>query len=178
VSPNQVYFLHCCKNKIIPTKIINIEGESLVCQQKGLITKDGLILPKGVEILNDFEAYIIKSKKKLDSEVLGPNGAEKVKKYREMFPEGRFPSKELARQNVEELKTKFVWFFQTFPEYTWDLVFDATDYYLYVKGLVDYQYAVTSSYFIKKTDKYSKEIKSVLADYCQELLDNPDLKNH
>jgi len=33
---------------------------------------------------------------------------------------------------------------------------------------------VTSSYFIKKTDPISKETRSKLADFCQELLDNPD----
>jgi hypothetical protein len=40
---------------------------------------------------------------------------------------------------------------------------------------VEYQYAVTSLYFIKKTDAKSKETKSMLADICQEILDNPKL---
>jgi hypothetical protein len=34
---------------------------------------------------------------------------------------------------------------------------------------------VTSSYFIKKTNPVTKETTSKLADYCQELLDNPDI---
>ena len=36
---------------------------------------------------------------------------------------------------------------------------------------------VTSSYFIKKTNPQSKEVTSKLADYCQEILDNPSILN-
>jgi hypothetical protein len=175
VSPNQIYFLDCCKNKIKPTDIINAGAEHLVCQTKGYIDDKGNLTSKGLLILEEFETYLVKTKKKVTSEVLGPNFMENVNKYRELFPARRFPSGELARQSAQELKDKFVWFFKTYPEYTWELVLDATDYYLHVKQLVDYQYAITSSYFIKKTDPRTKETRSVLADYCQQILDDPDL---
>lgn len=178
VSPNQIYFLDCCRDKIRPSAIITYEAEFLICQMKQLISPQGILLPKGKLVLEEWETFLVKTKKKVVTDVLGPNAIENVKRYREMFPTGRFPSKSLARQNPEDLKKKFIWFFQTYPEYDWKLIFDATHYYLYVKELADYQYAVTSSYFISKTDKYTKEVTSALADYCQELLDNPDLKNH
>jgi hypothetical protein len=36
---------------------------------------------------------------------------------------------------------------------------------------------VTSSYFIKKTNPQTKETTSKLADYCQQILDNPEILN-
>ena len=163
--------------KIKPTDIINADAEALICKAKGLITNEGNLTYKTIEILNEFETFLVKTKKKVTAEVLGDNFIEKVNEYREMFPAKRFPSGELARQNVQELKDKFVWFFKTYPEYTWDLVLDATDYYLHLKSKVEWQYAITSSYFIKKTDPRTKESKSTLADYCQMIIENPNILN-
>lgn len=175
ISPNQLYFLDCCRSKIKPTDIINGDAEALVCQAKLLITKDGQLTPKALEILNEFETFLVKTKKKITSEVLGENFLERVTEYREMFPAKRLPHGELARQNVQELKDKFVWFFKTYPEYDWNLVLDATDYYLHLKSKTDWQYTMTSSYFIKKTDPRTKESRSALADYCQTILENPNI---
>lgn len=177
MSPNQLYFLDCCRTRIKPSPIINEQAEKMVCQAKGFIDDKGAITPKGIEILNEFEMYLVKTKKKVTSEVLGPNFLEKVNEYRELFPPQRLPSKELARQSVKELQDKFVWFFKTYPEYDWDLVLDATEYYIHIKKAqaVPYMYMMTSSYFIKKTDPISRETRSVLADTCQELLENPNL---
>ena len=94
--------------------------------------------------------------------------------YREIFPKGKLPSGELARQSVKELQDKFVWFFKTYPEYDWDLVLDATEYYVDTFAKKNYMYMATSSYFIKKT-MTTKEVKCKLADYCQEIIDNPKL---
>lgn len=175
LSPNLIYFLDCCSSKIKPSKIINSELEFKIAQAKGYITDEAVITDKGLTVLDEFKTHLTKTKKKVASEVLGPNFIEMVNKYRELFPAKRFPSGELARQSSQELKDKFVWFFKTYPDYNWDLVLDATDYYLHLKQLVDYQYAITSSYFIKKTDPRTKETRSVLADYCQQILDDPDL---
>jgi hypothetical protein len=106
---------------------------------------------------------------------LGAEFSNKIKEYREIFPSKRLPSGQLARQSTEELKQKFIWFFKTYPEYDWDLVLDAADYYNAVFEKKGYMYMVTSSYFIKKTDPITKEVSSKLADYCQEILDNPKI---
>ena len=175
VSPNQVYFLDCCRNKIKPAKIINEDAEAMVCKAKGLLTPDNKFTPLAVQLLNDFETFLVKTKKKVTIEVLGEDFINKVNEYRELFPKGKFPSGKLARQNIQELKDKFVWFFKTYPEYNWDLILDATDYYLFLEEKKGYSYTVCSSYFIKKTDTISKEIKSPLADFCQLIMEDPSI---
>jgi hypothetical protein len=149
----------------------------MICMAKGFITENGELTNLGATILNEFETYLVKRKKTITREVLGEDFAERVNEYRDAWPKKRLPSGELARQSVQELKDKFVWFFKTYPEYTWDLILDATDYYNLVYEKKSYQYMVTSSYFIKKTNAMTKEITSKLADTCQELLDNPNLLN-
>lgn len=175
ISPNQLYFLDCCKRKTKPGNIINSDAESNICKAKGYINPDTQELTsKALILLEDFETLLVKTKKKVTSEVLGTDFLDNIKKYRELFPAARLPSGELARQSVQELKDKFIWFFKTYPEYNWVLVIDAAYYYIFTKAKDDYKYMATSSYFIQKTDVKSKSVKSLLADYCQLLLDNPD----
>lgn len=175
ISPNQLYFLDCCRSKIKPTNIINENAEILISKNKNLLTEDNQLTPKAIAILDEFEMYLAKRKKKVTESVLGEDFLEKVKEYRELFPLKRLPSGELARQSVNELKDKFVWFFKTYPEYTWELVLDATHYYLHLKSLDEFRFTVTSSYFIKKTNITTKEQMSKLADYCQLLLDDESI---
>lgn len=175
MSPNQVYFLDCCRQKIKPTGIINAEAEALICQSKGLIDAEGRLSHTAQNILNEFETYLVKTKKKVATDVLGENFLDRIKEYRELFPAAKLPSGELARQSVQELKDKFIWFFKTHPEYDWDLVLDATDFYIFNKHKENYSFMVTSSYFIQKTDLKTKLSRSILADYCQMILDNPDI---
>ena len=176
LSPNQIYFLDCCREKIIPSKmLINPDAERMMAQHKGLIDQDGKLTNKAASILTEFETYLVKTKKKITSEVLGADFNEKITEYRDIWPSKRLPSGELARQSTQELKDKFVWFFKTYPEYDWDLVLDATDYYNDVFKKKNYMYMATSSYFIKKTNTTTKEVSSKLADYCQEIMDNPKL---
>jgi hypothetical protein len=143
----------------------------------GYIDLEGNLSPAAILILNEFETFLIKTKKKVTKEVLGEDFMDKVRIYREMFPAKRLPSGELARQTPNELKDKFVWFFKTYPEYDWGMVLDATDYYVYTKSLKNFEYTMTSSYFIKKTDPRTKETSSKLADHCQMILDEPSLLN-
>lgn len=175
LSPNQIYLLSCYRNNIKPSKIIDEKKENLICQEKQLIDNEGNLTNTAALILNEFETFLVKTKKKVASDVLGVNFTEKINEYREIFPSKRLPSGQLARQSAEELKQKFIWFFKTYPEYDWDLVLDAADYYNAVFEKKGYMYMATSSYFIKKTDTVTKEVSSKLADYCQEILDNPKI---
>lgn len=175
MSPNQIYLLDCYRSKIKPTSIINEEEELKICKERGLIDEKSNLTNAGAAILNQFETFLVKTKKKVTKEVLGENFLEKVKEYREVFPSQRLPSGELARQSITELKEKFVWFFKTYPEFDWDLIWDATNYYNQVYKRKNYMYMVTSSYFIKKTNPQTKEVTSKLADYCQQILDNPKI---
>lgn len=175
VSPNQIYLLDCYRDKIKPNNIINEEGERMICQSKGLLDEKNNLTNKAAMILNEYETFLIKTKRKITSAVLGEDFNERIKEYRELWPSKRLPSGELARQSTQELKDKFVWFFKTYPEFDWDLVLDATEYYNEVFKRKNYMYMATSSYFIKKTNTTTKEVSSKLADYCQEILDNPRL---
>lgn len=174
VTPDEIYFIDCCSTGITPVLLSEQELTCANCIGKGLIDPKGNVTAYGTKILNEFETLLTKKKKKVTNEVLGADFLDKVKEYREAWPARRLPSGELARQSVNELKDKFVWFFKTFPDYDWNLILDATDYYNILFEKQQYKFMVTSSYFIKKTDPISKETKSKLADFCQELLDNPD----
>ncbi len=174
VSPNQIYFLDCCRSRIKPTGIINPEAEGIICRAKGYIDENGQLTHKAIVILDEFETFLVKIKKKVATEVLGDKFLEKIAYYRELFPPRSLPSGSMARQSVEELKKKFIVFFKTYPEYNWTLVHLATDYYIFEKEKKGYQFMMNSSYFIQKTDSISKTTKSELADHCQFLLDNPE----
>lgn len=142
----------------------------------------GKLTPIGLLALEEFKTFQTKTKAKVTTEVLGKDFLAKVKEYLNIFPDstklngGRIPtSKELARQGIDEIKDKFVKFRKAYPNYSWDLILDATEYYVYLKSLDDYNYMVTSSYFIRKTDPRTKEVASKLADHCQLLIDNPNI---
>lgn len=178
VSPNLIYFLDCCRSRIKPHDFVDqyaLREEAI--KRKLLNEADNQLTIKALSILEEFESLIVKSKKKVEREVLGEEFIKKVEMYRNIFPAKRLPSNELARQSVQELTQKFVWFFKTFPEYNWEIVLDAADYYVYVKERENYQYMVTSSYFIGKTDPRTRAWKSLLADHCQMITENPDLLN-
>lgn len=175
VSPNLIYFLDCCRKKIKPVNIINQDAEMIISKSRGLIDENNNLTAKAIVILDEFETYLVKKKTKVTKEVLGEDFLKRVTEYREAFPKQRLPSGELARQSIKELQDKFVWFFKTYPEYDWDLVLDAADYYNILFEKKNYLYMATSSYFIKKTNPQTKETTSKLADYCQQLLDNPDI---
>lgn len=173
ISPNQLYFLDCCRYSIKPTSIINEEEELKFARERGHLDDKGNITPGAVFILDEFESLLTKTKKKVASDLLGTEALERIQTYREMFPAKRIPKVGLLRQTVQELKQKFVWFFKTYPEYDWELVLDATDYYMYTKQKENMEFMTTSSYFIQRTDTYTKTNRSLLADYCQMILDNP-----
>lgn len=173
ISLNQLYFLDCCRCSIKPASIINQDPEALVCRVKGFIDDNGNLTEKANKMLDEFETYLVKRKTKITKEVLGEDFMEKVTEYRDAWPKKRLPSGELARQSVQELKDKLVWFFKTYPQYDWNTVLDATDYYNMVYEKKNYQFMVTSSYFIKKTNPHTKETTSKLADYCEQIIENP-----
>jgi hypothetical protein len=154
--------------------LINPDAERIIAHQNGLITEQGTLTSKAVIALNDFETLLVKTKKKVVSEVLGSDSVDKINEYRDIFPNGKLPSGQLAKQNVQDLKANFVWFFKTYPEFDWDLVLDATEYYVATFEKKNYLYMATSKYFIKKDDKF-KNSHSILADYCQQILDDPKL---
>lgn len=175
LSPNLLYFLDSIREKIKPSPIINSDAERMVAHSRGFLNDEGKLTDSALIILDEFETFLVKTKKKVTSDVLGDDFLENIKIYREIFPVGFLPHGEIARQSVEELKLKFVWFFKTYPSFDWPLIHEATNYYKFQKSKDNFKYMATSSYFIQKTDLKTRVIKSVLADYCQLLQDDPDI---
>jgi hypothetical protein len=106
--------------------------------------------------------------------VLGNDFIDKINEYKDYFPK-KLPTGP-GRQSVRELKQKFVWFFKNYPEYTWEDVLEAANYYSYERSKVNNEFMANSSNFIKK-DTMSKESVSKLADYCQLVRDGIDDEN-
>lgn len=178
MSPNLLYFLDCCRQKIAPSDIIDPVKTKQEAVAGKWIDKDNKLTVEALMLLEEFETLLVKTKKKVSSEILGEDFLSYINEYRNLFPAQRLPSGELARQSVQELKDKFVWFFKTFPEYNWDLVMDAADYYIFTKSKENYMYMATSSYFIHKMDPRTRTWKSLLADHCQMIQDNPEIMNN
>lgn len=178
ISPNTIYFLDCCRQKIVPGNIINTKAESAIALSKGLIDDKGVLTQKAVNILDEFEVYQTKISKKVSTEILGENFEQNIKEYREIFPTGKLPSGKFARQSIQELRDKFIKFFKMYPQFDWATILDATDHYVQSTLHDEHKrkYMICSSYFILKTEKDEK--KSALADYCQEILDNPEFIRH
>ena len=171
ISPNQLYYLDSCREKIVPSQVINTEAQRVVCEQRGWMTSDGKLTEGALYILDEFETFLKKTKSRITKEILGDDFIKNVNEYREMFHANRLPSKELGRQMPAELTKKFVEFFKKYPQYDWELVLDATDYYVNYYKKLDYKFMATSSYFILKNDT------SKLADTCQAILDDPKILN-
>lgn len=155
--------------------MINLEAERRVAEAKGHLDEQGLLTTKAMTVLEDFDMFLVKTKKKVTADVLGDDFLLNINDFREIFPKGFLPHGEIARQSVEELKNKFIWFFRTYPKYDWPLVLEATNYYCYLKDKEGRNYMMTSSNFIQKTDNKTKTVKSGLADYCQLLIDEPEV---
>jgi hypothetical protein len=171
ISPNQLYYLDSCREKIVPSQVINAEALKVVCLERGWITPEGNLTEGAIYILDEFETFLKKTKTKITKQILGDDFMKNVNEYREMFPNKRLPSKELGRQSPSELADKFVKFFKKYPQYDWELILDATDYYVNYYKKVGFKFMVTSSYFIMKNDT------SKLADTCQAIIDNPKILN-
>lgn len=177
MSPNQLYFLDCCRYKIKPSDIINVDDEANTLKEQGYLDESNALTIKAVTVLDEFETFLVKTKKKVATSVLGDNFLEKISEYRNLFPTGELPSGMLARQSTEELKLKFIWFFKTYPSYNWVQVLDATHFYIYKKAKDNHNFMVCSSYFIQKMDIKTKINKSLLADMCQALEEDSSMLN-
>jgi len=176
VSPNLLYFLDCCRGKIKPTTIVNPDAERTIAHSRGYLDDNGVLTAQALVVLEEFETFLVKTKKKVTTEVLGDNFLDHIHTYRMLFPPGTLPTGAVARSTTQEIKDKFVWFFKKYPEFTWDIVLEATNYYMYKKNTPEHKkYMMNASAFIQKTDTISKTVKSTLAEFCQMIADDPDV---
>jgi len=167
LTPNQLLLLYAIDNKLsIQTINPHLEVKGLVenkyveYEPKKSIT----ITKAGRDIIEKYDAYFKKAKRKTNVHLMGKKYVDLVEEYREIFPAKKLPSGKPARVNVKTLINNFRWFFENY-DYTWDEVIAATHRYVKEYRQNDYLYMQTSQYFISKADQ-SKVKQSQLADYC------------
>lgn len=146
--------------------------ELRILKTDGWITEDNKLTDKAQNFLANIEStFMIKSKKQKKA-VLGPEATEMIAQYREMFPKGNLPSGVPGRVHVRELETKFAWFFTNY-NYDWETVLEATKRYIEEYEPKSYMYMKNSAFFISKQDT-NKVITSLLATYCDKILEGED----
>lgn len=172
LTANQFYLLYHFRQNITP-KLINVEAELMVCRYGGWITPDNNLSDKAIMVLNDAEAMFKKVKVKVSADVLGENYMDNVKTYRELFPVKTSSGSRSLRTSPEDLKDRFVWFFQKYPNFDWALVLAATQHY--VDQNKHTEYISSAANYIKKQENQGSTIISKLANDCQAVLDGMDV---
>ena len=176
MTPNECLSLFAVNMKITPHHGHNIE----TLLEKGLIEynedKEHYTITKEARaIMTQLDNYFKKAKKKTDIQLMGKDFVQKINTYREIFPAKKLPSGKPARQNVKALGSSFRWFFETY-DYTWPEIIKATRMYVNEFRDKDYQYMMTSQYFISKQDKHRVK-HSTLADYCDLIKEGIDTED-
>lgn len=166
ITPNGLYILICLQKGMTP-KLVNIPQETSLLEAAGYLHNNTLT-NSALEIIAK-TAYLSRtSKTKIH---LKDEDLQKLELYRLQFPPGKLPSGSSSRTSISELRPRFEWFFAKFPQYyNWDLVLRATALYIDEYEPRQYEFMRNSENFIYKQD-LNKIMKSLLADYCQHVID-------
>lgn len=137
----------------------------------GYLDTEYHITLKGTNLLTEVNKLFkpsAKNSKLIDS----PEFMEKVKIYRDLFPNCRAGGGKPARSKAEILAARFKKFFEVYPEYIdkWNYILEATRRYVLSYEDKGYEYMRTSKYFI-----FRDKDESDLADEIEKL--NDDLTN-
>ena len=156
---------------------INEAQELRSLRTVGMVSEGITLTPQALKVINEVEALITISKKKVTKSTLGPEADINIDKYREMWNMGKLPSGVPARVNKKELEAKFQKFFQKY-QYTWEEVLNATAYYIdeFEKKTPAFMYMKNSSYFISKMTQ-DKSQESTLANYIELIKSGDDLQS-
>jgi hypothetical protein len=177
LSPNGFYVLHSTFNGYAHPNFINVRSEQYrlaLCEYMKEVDGIYVLTTVGKGVLRNGQKILEKAppKKKIPFE----EWQENIVRYNEFFPKGKRPdSAHSYRTNPKELYDRFIWFFNEYPEYTWDLVFQAVEQYADAfRESGDYMYMANSKYFIKKEDK-NKQVSSTLGSMCWNILEGNDV---
>jgi hypothetical protein len=177
LTPNQALILFAMKQKVALSYTSELDKHIL--ESNGWLKKapDDIyeMTPEAKLLCTKLDNYFIKAKKRTDIQLMGKDFVEKINQYREIFPAKKLPSGKPARQNVKALGSSFRWFFETY-DHTWADLIKATRMYVNEYRDKDYQYMMTSQYFVSKQDKH-KVKHSTLADYCDLIKEGTDTED-
>ena len=126
----------------------------------------------GEKLIKEVEMLFKPLKKLLNIELLGVHFKDRLEEFIHIFPTQKLPSNKYARGNIKNIEVNFMWFFQEYPDYSWDVILEATEKYVEEYRLENYQYMRTAMYFIKKLKDGTAE--SELANYCDIALNSED----
>lgn len=165
ITANGFHALYKLTQMVQQRDEMNFQIELIKLEKTMFITRSSTnevsLTLKGISVLNEGKKYFKGNKKiKYNLEELKDN----IIKFNNYFPKQRREGMALSyRSNPKELQDSFIWFFENYPDYTWDNVFKAVEQY--VKNTEDIKYLQSAKYFIKKQDA-SKKFVSTLADIC------------
>jgi len=170
LSPNGYYILYCMDNNCDLDLPVSHGTEEFKLKVEGFLDENSKLTEKAREVLIQAERQQIKQLKNVSKE-LDDSFKENVLKYKDLFPKGIVAGKAL-RVGSKELETRLTWFFKSYPQFTWDTIFKATEKYIDAQSS-DMRYCMRSDYFIKKDDK-SKSSVSLLAAWCEQINESDD----
>lgn len=172
ITPNTYYVLHCIKEDMIPASYVNKQLECTRLQNDGWLKEDLSLTAKSIIFMEEINSFFKKTKKKTTTDLIGQDYTSKFQEYVEIFPNRKLPSGKYARVTIKNLETAFKWFFENY-NYDWEIIIKATEKYVDEYSVRNYNYMMTSQYFIKK-QKIDRSIESELANYCELIKTNPD----
>lgn len=176
LTPNGYYVLHATINGYYHDKYINIRTEQHRLAVTDFLIEDGdqyTLTSKATDIVKTAEKLLVEVTKKIKKVPYGMWEAE-ITQFNNMFPKGKRDGSSIAyRTNPKELHERFMWFFETYPEYNWEMILDVTKKYVETTSENDVRYLQSSKYFIKKQDK-NLEITSTLASLCWNVVEGND----
>lgn len=182
VTPNGLFVLHCIKGKFSYANFVNMQTELYKLTVNGFIEVTGddsfkqyNITKKGFDVLKKTSDFSSKEEPQKKPKVEFSEWQDQIVRYNTMFPKGKKPGTAMSfRTTPKELYDRFKWFFEEYPEYSWDDVFKATERYVSnFEEQNDYSYMQLSKYFIKKDDK-NKSTTSTLAGICFNIAEGDD----
>jgi len=165
LSPNGYYILYCLEHNINFEEFdlpVPKSAELFKLKQANFINEDGYVTLEGKMIVIEATKLYLRQVKSIKDE-LDDDYKLNVEKYRDLFPAGVVEGKRL-KSTTSELTARFIWFFKTFPQFSWNTVLGATAEYIESKA-GDMKFCRNASYFIKKSENGS--IISDLASWCE-----------
>ena len=177
ITPNQFYLLHSI-NENTSAVGINMHVELRVLTGEKWITELSQnkyeLAPKAVALLQQVESFFKVQKKKTSNQTLGNGYLANIEKYLLIFPKIKLPSGKPARTDKRNVEIAFKWFFEN-HDYSWEIIFEATQNYVAEFQKKNYMYMQTSQYFIRKQQS-DKTWGSELANWC-DTVNNGTLDN-
>jgi hypothetical protein len=172
LTANQFHLLWSMKEEVgTPHMNVSLELRNLK-NKGGWILENGKPSPKALKLVKELEGFLKVKRKKTSTAIMGIGFEKNIESYNNQWPKRRLPSGKAARSALNNLEPAFRWFFEH-NNYTWEQIAQATAYYLDDREKENWEYTMTSQYFVRK-QRVDKTWHSELADICQLIEDGGD----